>query len=120
MSRKVSDGMVRPRIILDCVLQLQRSGTTPAMLRLEQTEPDLAEYLLESLSSIHHDLHRLHGPPSKTRRLYRQISVMTLVCIEALRQSHYELWQQQTEGGDGPNESAQTESGVTEPEPDPI
>jgi hypothetical protein len=38
---------------------------------------------------------------------------MALVCIEALRQSHYELWQQH-------NEPAQTESGVTEPEPDPI
>jgi hypothetical protein len=102
MAQKMSDGMVRPRTVLDCVLQLQRHGTTPAMLRLEPTEPDLAEYLLESLSSIHHDLQRLHGPPGRTRRLYRQISVLILVCIESLRQSHYELWQQQMDGSRHP------------------
>jgi len=94
MPKKMSDGIVRPRTVLDCVLQLQHHGTMPAKQRLEETEPDLAEYLLESLTAVYHGLFNLHAPPVKTRKVYRQIEIMTLVCIEALRRSHAELWQQ--------------------------
>ena len=62
MPQKASDGIVRARTILDCVLQLQRQGTHSAMQRLEQTEPDLANYLFETLSAIHQSLLELHAP----------------------------------------------------------
>lgn len=61
MAKKMSDGIIRPRTVLNCVLQLQRQGVTPAMQQLEETEPDLAEYLLGTLSNIHHELLGLHG-----------------------------------------------------------
>ena len=93
MPQKASDGIVRARTVLDCVLQLQRQGTHSAMQRLEQTEPDLANYLFETLSAIHQSLLELHAPAARTRRAYRQIELMSLVCIEALRRSHAELWQ---------------------------
>ena len=99
MPQKVSDGIVRPRTVLDCVLHLQRAGTQPAMQRLEETELELANYLFETLSEIHQNLFNLHGPGGKTRRVYRKVEFMTLVCIESLRQSHFELWQQQMGSG---------------------
>jgi hypothetical protein len=57
------------------------------MQRLEETEPELANYLFETLSEIHQNLFSLHGSGAKTRRVYRQVELMTLVCIESLRQS---------------------------------
>jgi hypothetical protein len=102
MTKKMSDGIVRPRTVLDCVLHLQHHGTTLAIQLLEQTEPELANYLLETLTAIHQSLGNLQAPAAQTRRVYRQIKVMTLVCIEALRRSHSELWLQQIEGPAGP------------------
>ena len=102
MTQKMSDGILRPRTVLDCVLHLQHHGTTLAMQQLEQTEPELANYLLETLTAIHQNLGNLHAPAAKTRTVYRQVEVMTLVCIDALRRSHAELWQQQIEGSPGP------------------
>jgi hypothetical protein len=98
MPRKASDGIVHPRTVLDCVLQLQSQGTQQAMHQLEQTEPELANYLFESLSDVYHNLAALGGPPVRTRRVYRQIELIVLVCIQSLRQSHFELWQQQMDG----------------------
>ena len=97
MPRKTSDGMVHPRTVLESVLRLQRDGTHAAMEHLEQTEPDLANYLFETLTTLYHELVALHGGPARTRRVYRQVELMTLVCIQSLRQSHYELWSQQME-----------------------
>jgi hypothetical protein len=97
MSRKASDGMVHARTVLETVLQLQRQGTEPSMRQLEQSEPDLAEYLLESLSDLHQRLGALGGSPGRTRRVYRRMELMTLICIQALRKGHYELWKGETD-----------------------
>lgn len=95
MARKLSDGMIHPQIVIDCVHRLQNCGIQPAIRNLEQAEPELANYLFETLSAIHQDLGHLRGPRGKTRRLYRQIELLTVACIESLRQSHYELWREQ-------------------------
>ena len=105
MPQKASDGIVRARTVLGCVLQLQRQGTRTAMQRLGQTEPDLANYLFETLSVIHQSLLELHAPAARTRRAYRQIELMSLVCIEALRRSHAELWQDDVDTPAGPADS---------------
>ena len=72
----MADGIVHPRTVLDCVLHLQHHGTTPAQRQLEQMEPDLADYLLETLTAIHHCLFNLHAPAAKTRKVYRQVEVL--------------------------------------------
>ena len=95
MPRKMSDGIVDPRTVLDLVLQLQNHGTLAAMQQLEATEPELANYLFETLSSIHQQISSVCASSARTRRLYRQIELMALVCIQALRHSHAQLWQQQ-------------------------
>ena len=49
-----SDQQVTSRMILQTLQELARQGATPALEHLEQVEPDLASYLMETLSSIYH------------------------------------------------------------------
>src|SRR5947199_7840500 len=92
-----SDQQVNSQIILQALLELQRQGPTPAMQHLEKVEPDLASYLMETLSLIYHRLLALGAPAKKTQRVYRQIQIMA-VCIVSLRKGHHELWRDMTMG----------------------
>ena len=92
------DRQVSARSILRAQAELRRVGTDQAMQRLEQAEADLAEYLMEGLSEVYQRLLALGGPPKRTQRAYRLVQSLLLVCVEALRQSHYELWRQDAAG----------------------
>ena len=93
-----SDQTVSAKAVLAAVLEIQRRGPTPALQHLEQVEPDLANYLMETLSVIHQRLTALNGPPKTTQRAFLEVQSLALVCITALQKSHYELWRQ--DGGD--------------------
>jgi hypothetical protein len=93
-----SDQQVNSQLILQSLLELQRQGPTPAMEHLEKVEPDLASYLMETLSLVYHKLLALGAPAKKTQRVYRQIQTMALVCIVSLRKGHHELWRDTTMG----------------------
>ena len=86
-----TDQQVTAQAVLRAVTQLQRQGPDPAMRHLEQTEPDLAEYVMETLGTIHHRLLALGASTQKTQRLHRQIQSLVLVCIQSLRHAHHEL-----------------------------
>jgi hypothetical protein len=90
-----SDQQVHSRTILQTLLELQRQGITPAMSHLEKVEPDLASFVMESFSDLHEKLLSLGGSFKKTQRVQRAVELLTVVCIVALRQSHYELWESQ-------------------------
>lgn len=65
-----SDQLVHARMVLQAQMQLRKQGTDSVMQHLEQAEPDLAEYVMESLSLVHRTLLELGGSPKKSRRLY--------------------------------------------------
>ena len=90
-----SDRLVHARMVLQAQLELKRRGTDSAMLQFEQLEPDLAEYVMESLSLVHQRLAELGGPPKRTRRLYLQVQQLVLVSIGSLRKAHLVLWENQ-------------------------
>jgi hypothetical protein len=92
------DRLVSARAVLRALAGLRRQGSTRVMRQLEQAEPDLAEHLLEGLSLLHQKLSALGGPPRATRQLLQEIEALVLVCIEALRQAHYELWRKDAAG----------------------
>ena len=92
-----SDQQVSARAVLDAMMEIQRRGHR-VREDLEQIEPDLARYLMESLSAVHGKLIDLSGPADETQRLYREIEAITLVCTTALRKGHYELWRQSESG----------------------
>ena len=89
-----SDQTVTAKAVLAAVIEIRRHGTRPALEHLEQVEPDLSEYLMESLSEIHQKLRKLHSPAAQVQRLYRDVESLTLVCIVALRRGHHDLWRQ--------------------------
>jgi hypothetical protein len=93
-----SDRHVTPRSILRALTELQRQGTRRAMEHLEQTEPDLAEFVIEWLSLSHQELLGLGGPAKRTRNAYRRVEALVLVSLQALRQSHFELWRELASG----------------------
>jgi len=90
-----SDQHVTSKIILQTLLELQRQGSTASLEQLEQLEPDLACFVMERLGEVHRRLLNLGGKPKASQRLYHQIEELILVCIQAQRLSHYQLWQDQ-------------------------
>jgi len=93
-----SDQQVTSKMILQTLQELTRTGTTPALEHLEQVEPDLASYLMETLTTIYHLILGLGGSAKKSRRVYGQVQLLAVVCIVALRKGHYELWRQDDDG----------------------
>jgi hypothetical protein len=90
-----SDQLVHARMVLQAQMQLKRQGIAAAMRHLEQTEPDLAEYVMESLSLLYKRLLELGSSERKTRRLYLQAQTLVLVSIDSLRKAHLALWVKQ-------------------------
>jgi len=97
-----SDQQVTSKMILQTLQELTRTGTTPILEQLEQVEPDLASYLMETLTTIYHQILGLGGSAKKSQKVYRQVQNLALVCIVALRKGHFELWRQNEPDEDSP------------------
>src|SRR5687768_11136557 len=95
-----SDQVVSARHVLQSLMRTKRQGVEQAMAQLEREEPDLAGYLMEELSLIHQKLFELAAPAARTRWVVRRTESLTLVCIAALRQGHYDLWRRDEVAGD--------------------
>lgn len=91
-----SDTTVTARDVLRAVADVRRRGTWAALEDLEHRERDLAEFVLEELTALHHDLLASGANPRKARRLARRTQALAAVIILSLRDAHARLW------GDGP------------------
>jgi len=89
-----TDQLVTSQHVLKAVMELDRRGSTKVLSDLEDLEPDLVEYLLESLSCLHHGLGKLGLSDAETRKIYRRAENTALVCIMAIRKAHHDLWRQ--------------------------
>jgi len=65
---------------------------------LEQIEPDLVEFLLDTLTQLSQELGKCDLPAKTRRTLERQVESLCLVCITAVRKSYFTLWQQTSMG----------------------
>jgi hypothetical protein len=68
------------------------------MKDLEAVEPELAEYVFESLSDLHQRIFTLSGSSRTTRHVYQRMQTLVLVSIASLRAGHFELWQRSEVG----------------------
>ena len=93
-----SDQVVSARAVLDAEMSLRRLGSHRALHELEQVEPDLTSYLLESLTDIHQSILTLGGTSKASQRAFMEVQRLALVCINALRRGHFELWKQSDAG----------------------
>ena len=90
-----TDQQVTARMVLEAQLELERRGAGALMQHLEKTEPELANFVLETLSLIYTKISNLGGPSHKTKRAFRSVQTLLLVSIEALRRGHLNLWEKQ-------------------------
>ena len=89
-----SDRLVTSQHVLKAVMEHERRGATEILSELEKLEPDMTEFLLESLTRLHYRLIRLGLSGGDARKIYRRAEKTALVCIMALRKAHHDLWKQ--------------------------
>jgi hypothetical protein len=92
-----SDQTVTARDVLRALADVRRRGTRPALEELEQLEPDLAEFLIEEVTAIHHDVLATGARAGRVRALTRRVEQLVVVLVGSLRQAHHRLW------ADGPD-----------------
>jgi len=90
-----TDQHVTARMVLEAQFELERRGAAALMRHLEKIEPELANFVLETLSLIYTKVSNLGGPPQKTSKAFRQMQTLLIVSIESLRRAHLELWEKQ-------------------------
>lgn len=88
-----SDQTVHARLILQAQAELARLGTRRVYSLMEQTEPDLAEVVLEQTTALYHEVLQLGVTPKDARRVHQAAERLVLVCILALQKAHAALWQ---------------------------
>ena len=80
------------RHVLKAATEYERQGSRRVLPELEALEPDLAEFLLEKLTRLYHQLAQLGFPDADARRAYRLAKKTAVVCVMAQRQAHRDLW----------------------------
>jgi hypothetical protein len=85
---KPSDQLVTARHVLRATQEIHRRRARAVLSELEALEPDLAEYAIENLSQLHHDLVGGGLSGRDARRAYRLAEATLLVSLMALRQGY--------------------------------
>ena len=88
-----TDQLVTAEHILKAVMEYERRGSQRVMSEWEKLEPDLMEFLMESLTRLYHRLTDLGVSGSDARKSHRHAEKTALVCIIALRNAQRELWE---------------------------
>lgn len=73
--------------VLQSDLFVRGLGVRRALSQLEQMEPDLAEYVMETSTRLYEDLGRVCGSPRRAKLLHRRAIRLALTCIHAVRRS---------------------------------
>ena len=76
---------VTARDVLNALSVIRRRKHWPLLQELEKEQPDLAEFVLETISAINHTLHQTGVRPRTVRRMQRQVQSLVLVCLLAPR-----------------------------------
>ena len=97
-----SDRLVTPRHVLRSVAELRRRRPRRVLSELERLEPDLAEYVIENLSQLHHDLAGRGLSRAAVTRVYRHAESTLLVGLMAQRAAYRELLAGDDPAGDDP------------------
>lgn len=88
-----SDRLITAEHILKAVMEYDRRGSRRVLSEWEKLEPDMAEFLMESLTRLYHRLTDLGLAGSDARKVLRRAEKSALVCVIAQRNAHRELWE---------------------------
>jgi hypothetical protein len=93
-----SDQTVTARDVLRALTDVCRRGTRSALSELEQLEPDLAEFPIEEVTAIHHDVATTGARARRVRALTERVETLAVVLVQSLRQAHLRLWEEPPAG----------------------
>jgi hypothetical protein len=78
---------IAERAVLEAHLRVRGQGVKKALRGLERSEPDLAEYLMETSVKLYGELDRACPSHRTVKAIHTKMMLMTLVCIETVRRS---------------------------------
>lgn len=72
--------------------EVYRSGVGDALNTVGQSEPALASFIHESLTTIAGKLVLTGAPTQVVQGSHEDMLAVVLTCVQALRRGHYDLW----------------------------
>ena len=86
-----NEPIVRAQLVLRALNEVQKDAGVSVLQRLERQEPDLAEFVLERLTDVQHQLWAAGVSEADGLRLYPRIQELVLTAVEATRLGQAEL-----------------------------
>jgi hypothetical protein len=86
-----NEPIVRAQLVLRALNEVQKDEGVSVLQRLERQEPDLAEFVLERLTDIQHQLWAAGVSEADSRRVYPRVQELVLTAVESMRLGQAEL-----------------------------
>jgi hypothetical protein len=86
-----NEPIVRAQLVLRALNEVQKDEGVSVLQRLERQEPDLAEFVLERLTDVQHQLWAAGVSQADSRRVYPRVQELVLTAVEATRLGQAEL-----------------------------
>jgi hypothetical protein len=90
--------LVQPAHIISARQDVVAKGSSPALSEFAETEPALASFIYEGLTSVAGRLALSGAPAELVQGSHEDILAVVLTCVQALRRGHYALWQDTVTG----------------------
>jgi hypothetical protein len=101
--------IVRAQLVLRALNEVQKDAGVSVLQRLERQEPDLAEFVLERLTDVQHQLWAAGVSDADSRRVYPRVQELVLTAIEATRFGQAELLEGLSPSEDEPGDEQATD-----------
>ena len=105
---------VRAQLVLRALNEVQKDEGVNVLQRLERQEPELAEFVMERLTDVQHQLWAAGLSDHESRRVYPRVQELVLTAVEAMRQGQAEI----LEGVMGDEDTARGRSNTDESDRD--
>ena len=103
-----NEPIVRARLVLRALNEVQKDEGTATLQRLERQEPDLAEFVMERLTDFQHQLWASGLTDHESRRVYPRVQELVLTAVESMRLGQAELLEGLSPGSDVDTDEGQS------------
>jgi hypothetical protein len=90
--------LVEPAHLMSAQQEVTQRGVAEALSAVAESEPALASFIQESLSTVAGKLALTGAPTPVVQGSYEDVLAVVLTCVQALRRGHYDLWKDSLTG----------------------
>jgi hypothetical protein len=90
--------LVEPEHIASARQEIAAKGIRQTLSELAQTEPALASFIYEGLTSVAGRLSLSGAPTELVQGSHEDVLAVVLTCVQAMHRGHYELWKDTVTG----------------------